>query len=164
MEMKFNDKTRNLIFLCLTGIVIICLFVVNNIGNKQDKVFAEEGNQYIYALHLIAENKVTEAEPLLKDLAEKHPDNYEVIWKYGTVHLLLKNFDQAQALFQEAQNDNVTLVRDPVFLAQYGEVLFNQGELEKAEIYLEESLRFNSAEEVKNAVITMLANIEQKDQ
>lgn len=164
MKAQFSDKSRNLIFICLIGIIIVCLFVVNNIGNKQDKVFADEGNQYKYALQLLSQNKATEAEPLLKDLADKHPDNYEVVWKYGTVQSQLKHFDQAQALFQKAQDENVTLVRDSVFLAQYGEVLYNLGDLEKAKVYLEESLKYNPNEQVSKSVNTLLGSIKSKDQ
>ncbi|EKN62799.1 tetratricopeptide repeat protein [Schinkia azotoformans] len=164
MKLQFSDKTRNLTFLCLTGIIIVCLFVVNNIGNKQNKVFAEESNQFKYALHLLSQNKVTEAEPLLKDLADKHPDNYEVIWNYGIVQLQLKNFEQARALFQQAQDENVTLVKNSAFLAHYGEVLYNLGDLEKARVYLEESLKFNPNEQVLNSVNNLLETIKNKDQ
>lgn len=162
MKLQFSDKTRNLTFLCLTGIIIVSLFVVNNIGNKQDKVFAEESNQFKYALHLLSQNKITEAEPLLKDLVDKHPENFEVIWTYGTVQSQFKNFDQARALFQRAQGLNVTLVKSPVFLAEYGEVYYNLGDLEKAKIYLEESLKFNPNEQVSNSVNTLLEDIKNK--
>lgn len=164
MNVKFSDKSRNLIFLCLIAIIVICLFIVNNIGNKQDKVFADEGNQYKYALQLLSQNKATEAEPLLKNLADKHPENYEVIWKYGTVQSQLKHFDQAQALFQKAQDENVTLVRDSVFLAQYGEVLYHLGDTEKAKVYLEESLKYNPNEQISKSVQTLLGSLESKDQ
>lgn len=164
MKVLISDKSRNLIFLSLITILIICVFVTNNIGKKQDKVFAEEGNQFKYALQLLSENKATEAEPLLKDLAEKHPENYEIIWKYGTVQSQLQNFEEAQVLFQQAQDENLTLVRNALFLAQYGEVLYNLGDLEKAKVYLEESLKYNPDEKVMDAINTMLENIKKKDQ
>lgn len=164
MKFAVSDKTRNIVFFILTTFIIICLFVVNNIGNEQDKVYAEESNKFKYAVQLLSENKVSEAEPLLKDLVEKHPENYEISWRYATTQSLLQNFEEAKALFQHAQDLNLTLVKDGTFLAQYGEVLYNLGEFDKAKVYLEESLKFNSNEQINKAVNTLLENIKQKDQ
>lgn len=163
MKVQFNDKLRNLTFFLIIVILSVCLFVTNNISKKQDKVFAEESNQFKYALQLLSEDKAQEAEPLLKDLSEKHADNYEIIWNYGTLQSHLKKYDMAEPLFQKAQKLNVLLVKNPLFLAQYGEVLYNLGEFEKSKVYLEESLKYNPDEKMIGVINTMLENIKQKE-
>lgn len=164
MKYQISDKSRNLIFFCFIAIIIVSLIVVNNIGSKQDKVFAEDIQRYNYALQLLSENKPSEAQPLLKELFEKYPDNYEVIWGYGIVQSQLRNFEQAHLFYQQAQEKNITLVRDPLFLVQYGELLLNLGEEEKAKVYLEESLKQNPSEQIINAANSLLGIISRIDQ
>lgn len=160
MLIQFNDQKRNIVFLVLITLIIVSIFIINNIGNKQDKVLAEENNQYRYALQLLSENKHTEAEPLLNELVEKHPNNDEIIWRYAAVQSNLKNYDKALPLFQKAQDLNVFLIKNSQFLAQFGEALYKAGELEKAKVYLNESVKQNPDEQTLKLVKSLLSEIE----
>lgn len=160
MKLEFSDKSRKIVFFLILVMITVSLIIVNNVSNKQDKAFSEDNAQYRHALQLLSEGKADEAAQFLTSLVEEYPDNPELVWKYATLLSQKKDYEKAQTLFHKAQDKNLFLIRDPLFLAQYGEVLYRNGDYQKAKVYLQETLNQYPNEELSKLVNSMLTEIQ----
>ncbi|NSL52043.1 tetratricopeptide repeat protein [Calidifontibacillus erzurumensis] len=157
---NISDSQRNIVFIGLLLIIVIGVFLTNYLGNKQDQIFQEDTNQYKYGLYLLKEKKITEAGQVLKPLVVKYNDNHEILRAYSIVQQYDRNYEEAAISLQKAQELNNFLIKDPTFLAQYGEVLYMIKDYKKAKVYLEEAVKLNPDKDILEAVNKLLYQIE----
>lgn len=137
IRVRLNEKHRKYILLSIVSIIIVSFIVAKFIGKSQDEQFKKEVDLYAAASSLVSERKYTEATPIIGELLKLKPDSEATSYLGSIVYANNGDFQQAAILMQKALDINPYKVEDPMFMLQFGEILFFTERYEDAKIVLE---------------------------
>lgn len=152
MNINFSGRTRNIIFIIFLAFTIFLTIIACSAAASQDKLFVADYNQYIKANQLLNQGKYAEAEPILADLAIKQKDTYQVLWLYGLCLAGNGRLAEGMDYMQKARELRPALLMNPIYLVQYGDMLYRMGDYSEAERYIKESTKYKqNSENTKRA-------------
>jgi len=157
-----NEKWSTFVFYSLLVFVLISIGFVRFEGKKQDKEFQEDYVQYQQAIEWVKQNKGEQALSLLKPLAKKYPERYNIMRYTGLAYALKNDFKSASTYYQKAIDKRPFLQVDPMFTLQFGQILYFNGEYEKSKAYLEKSKQLPGSEEYHPTIDMLLTSIHQQ--
>ncbi|HHY71910.1 MAG TPA: tetratricopeptide repeat protein [Bacillus bacterium] len=131
-----SSKTIQNIFYGTVILVIIGLVYTNIAGNKQDKTFKADSEQYEQALQMIQSEAVATGIEMLNELTAKYPEEYALYYQLGLAYSATTDYQKAALNFQKAIDSRPALLQDTQFTFRMGEALFHIGELETSQKYL----------------------------
>ncbi|MDI3329023.1 MAG: tetratricopeptide repeat protein [Alicyclobacillaceae bacterium] len=146
--MAVTGKTRNVFFYSVLGLSGIALLAAYNIGLQQDRMFLRDYQAYETARNQMAQGQFAQAEPLLKDVLQRHPDSYAVLWRYAACQKGLGRYEEADRYYTAARNQRPFLLKDQRFLLDYGDLLLQKGDVRRAREYLQAAKKANQNPEL----------------
>ncbi len=132
-----KNRLGTYIYASIICFVVITIIVANIRGNKQDEVYKQEIAQYESGLQLLAESKPQEAEVVFGELYKEHPERYNVTHFLGLAYGMENKFKEAENYYQKALKMRPFLQVNPVFMMQYGQILFANKQYKGAKLVLE---------------------------
>lgn len=135
--MSINESSRKYVLLGLIAFIIIGLIVSSFLGKKQDEVFETENFLYQQALQLYEAGEYTNAQNIISDLLVKKSDSEIINYLGGLIAASNQEYSSAAILMQKALDINPHLVEAPMFMIQFGEILFHAERFDDARIVLE---------------------------
>lgn len=156
-----TGRSRNLVFVLLLSIGVISLLAVGPGIERENAALLEDNRKYQEAQQFMQKSSYKEAAPLLTNLLQNHAYSYQIQWLYGLCLAGQGNWEQAGQHMEQARKIRPTLVTDQVFLVQYGEVLYHQGDYSRARRYLNESLKYTDRPDIIPIARQLLQQVEQ---
>ncbi|WP_409272390.1 tetratricopeptide repeat protein [Neobacillus sp. SCS-31] len=135
----------NIFFLLFVAIVVITITFVNITGNKQDKAFAESFQQYEYAISLLVktENKnstdIETSIKILKKLSKEQPESVAITRNLGMAYAMKEDYGSAARQYKKALELKPFLSTEPIFMLQFGEMLYFSNQKQEAKLVLEKA-------------------------
>ena len=105
-------------------------------AKSQDEQFANEDNLYAATASLVSEGKYTEATQYISELLHEQPSSESVNYLGAIVYANNGDYKQSSILMQKAMDINPYNVENPMFMLQFGEMLFSSERYEDAKIVL----------------------------
>ncbi|QOR66336.1 hypothetical protein IM538_21645 [Cytobacillus suaedae] len=163
-----KEKPFNYVVYLITIFTIITIIFSMKIGAKQEEEFLKDYQDYQTAIFHLSNNEFDKSNVLFEDLLKTHYKNYNVLKDYGLSLALSGKYSDSVTYYQKALDQRNALVRDPLFLAQFGEILYWNKDYNKSLIFLNESLRYtsdkNQIEVIKNLIKTVQQELNQTKQ
>lgn len=122
--MTFTEPKRKYILLGIIACIVMGLIVAKVMASKQDKEFLTEDILYQQATQLYTEGNYTEAMVYINDLLKAQPNSEAINYLGGLIAANNNETKQAVILLQKTLDINPHNVEDPMFMLQFGEVLF----------------------------------------
>ncbi|AEH46341.1 Tetratricopeptide repeat-containing protein [Parageobacillus thermoglucosidasius C56-YS93] len=159
---NMSEKMRRLCFLSTFVLIVLCVSYGIFKGKNQDQIYKNRYEQYIYAQHLLQEQKANEALPILKKLYRQYPDRYNIMRDLGLAYALAGDFSKASFYYDKALEQRPFLRIDPIFMVQFGEISYFNGEYAKAKVLLEEARQLAGSEKYHQRIDELLTSIQSK--
>lgn len=152
MNLSVEGKIRNYIFAAVLGVSFIGLFMAWAIGGEQDKDYRDNYHRYQQAIKLVDQQKYSEAQLILASLNADSQTSYQVLYLQAICAEKGGDFTAAAGFMHKVLETRPALLQDQTYLYRYGTILYHLGEYERAELYLQESLKYHAdAETTKEA-------------
>lgn len=151
---------RKLILLGLVLIVGIGTYYTYKQGEKQDKRFAEDYQNYQLSLTQMQEGNLDKAKEQLVKLHNQYPDQANITWNLGLSYAIEGDMNKAVLYYQKAVEQRPFIVQDPMFSMQFAEILYEKGEYTAAIQYLKHCKTIAISEEYTGRVDSLLAYLE----
>lgn len=149
MPINMTGRVRNYIFLVLSVITILSLFIAKSIANQRNIPLIRDYIVYQQALDLVDQNSFDKAEPLLNDLIKKYPDSHMLLLSYSRCLIQDGKLTEATEYLQKSREINPLLTYNTDYLVQYGTLLFKLGDYSKADQYFDQSKKMlNNPEKI----------------
>jgi tetratricopeptide (TPR) repeat protein len=159
---NMSEKMRRLCFLSIFALIALCVSYGILKGKNQDQVYKNQYKQYIYAQYLLGEQKVDEALPVLKKLYKQHPERYNIMRDLGLAYALTGDFSKASFYYDKALKQRPFLQVDSIFMVQFGEISYFNGEYLKAKVVLEKAKQLDGSQKYHQRIDELLASIQSK--
>ncbi|MFT9849636.1 tetratricopeptide repeat protein [Aneurinibacillus sp. REN35] len=143
MKEKTAGKMRNIVFYVLLSTLFAGVITSIILGEKQDKRFAQDSQLFNQANNELKQGNFSKSESVYNQLITKHSNSYILLWRYALSLSGQGKYKEANQYFLKAREIRPFLLRNPQFLAQYGESLYRSGDYKKAERYLIESQKIS---------------------
>lgn len=153
-------QRRNFIFLILLAVILIGLLTCGTEIERKNAVLLQDSWKYKQVQQLMQQGKPLEASRLQADLLNRHAYSYQLLWTYGLSMAAQGEWQPAGKYMEQARKVRPALVSEQIFLVQYGEVLYNLGDYDRASLYLQESLKYNKQAELIPIAQKLLQQIE----
>jgi tetratricopeptide (TPR) repeat protein len=147
------------IFYSVVPIVVISMFVAGISGSKQDAGYKADNDAYLQATKYIQNAQGQEALTIMKALYVKYPEATNIVRFLGLSYGLVKDYPSAVNAFDKVVELKPFMVKDAIFNAQFGEMLYNNKEYAKAKAYFAAALDNNINETYKPTVMNYLTRI-----
>lgn len=134
--MRFKDSTRKYILLGFIAFIVIGLVSAKVLAKKQDTQFSTEDLLYQQASQLYSEGNYSEASIFINDLLLAQPKSEAVNYLGGLIAANNGDYTQSAILLQKTMDINPHKIEDPMFMLQFGEVLFSAERYEDAKLVL----------------------------
>ncbi|KYG90270.1 hypothetical protein A0U40_08510 [[Bacillus] sp. KCTC 13219] len=134
--MHINEVTRKYILLGIVVLILGGLSVANVLASKQNTKFETEDFIYQQALQMYRSESYTEAKLLISDLLLEHADSEMINYLAGLIDASNGEYTSAAIYMQKALDINPHKVEEPMFMLQFGEVLFLSERFDDAKIVL----------------------------
>lgn len=141
--MQFTESTRKYILLGIVAFIIVGFITAKVFASKQDEEFLTEDMLYQQSTQLYSEGNYAEASNFINELLFKQPKSEAVNYLGGLVAANLGDYTQSAILLQKTLDINPHKVEDPMFMLQFGEVLFFAERHQDAKIVLEKCREWN---------------------
>jgi tetratricopeptide (TPR) repeat protein len=103
-----------------------------SIGKDDNQNFKSDFENYTKAIQLVQAKQTEQAIIIFKDLDGKYPKNVYINKYLGLAYTLEGDYKMGLSYFQECLAMNPATQLDPSFMLQYGQILYYNGEFEKA--------------------------------
>lgn len=134
--MQYSETARRYILLGLVGVIVIGIITANIVAKKQDDEFLLQDALYQQAKQAYNEQNFEQAVQLTTELLKMKPKAESVNYLGGLSAANIGNYEQAAILLQKTLDINPHKVEDPMFMLQFGEVLFSAERLKDAKVVL----------------------------
>lgn len=134
--MRLKESTRKYILLGVIAFIVIGLVSAKVLAKKQDTQFATEDLLYQQASQLYSEGNYSEASIFINDLLLAQPKSEPVNYLGGLIAANNGDYTQSAILLQKTMDINPHKIEDPMFMLQFGEVLFSAERYEDAKLVL----------------------------
>lgn len=135
--MRFRESTRKYILIGFVAFIIVGFITAKVLASKQDKEFLVDDTLYQQASQLYNDGNYPAAGELINDLLLRQPNSESVNYLGGLINANNANYNQSAILLQKTLDINPHKVEDPMFMLQFGEVLFFADRFEDSKIVLE---------------------------
>ncbi|MBD8037765.1 hypothetical protein H9635_13520 [Solibacillus sp. A46] len=135
--MRFRESTRKYILIGFVAFIIVGFITAKVLASKQDKEFLVDDTLYQQASQLYNDGNYPAAGELINDLLLRQPNSETVNYLGGLINANNANYNQSAILLQKTLDINPHKVEDPMFMLQFGEVLFFADRFEDSKIVLE---------------------------
>lgn len=135
--MRLTESKRKYILLGIVAFIIAGFITAKVLASKQDEEFLRDNLLYQQTSQLYNDGKFTEAENLVNDLLLRKPNSEVVNYLGAVITANLADYNRSSILLQKTLDINPHKVEDPMFMLQFGEVLFFVERYEDAKIVLE---------------------------
>lgn len=122
--MTFTEEKRKYILFGIIIFTIIGLVAAKTMASKQDKEFMTEDILYQQATQSYKEGNYTEAEVHINELLKLQPNSEVVNYLGGLIAANNNDVTRSVILLQKTLDINPHNVEDPMFMLQFGEVLY----------------------------------------
>ncbi|WP_156324650.1 tetratricopeptide repeat protein [Bacillus sp. FJAT-27245] len=134
----------NIIFLFFVVLTLITLITVNFTGKNQDKVFEESFQKYEYAISLLEKtdknsNEIETAIKILNDLNKQQPGSVAITQNLGIAYAMKEDYSSAARQYKKALEIKPFLSTEPIFMLQFGEMLYFSNQKQEAKLVLEKA-------------------------
>lgn len=150
---------ENLIFFIAVIIIVVVLLTAGQIGHTQDLKMQQTYATYQNAVKLIENQQGEKAIPYLVQLSKDYPGRHNVHHKLGVAYSQAGIYKEAEKQFEIALNLRPALIMQPLFNAQYGEVVYYLKQYEKSKAFFLESIRTGITGDLRTYVDQMLERI-----
>lgn len=147
MKTSITGKARNIIFIVFLSVLFVVILLTLARADGQNNLFLTDYRTYITASQLVNQDKYDQAKPLIEQLVQKHSDSYQVAWLYGLCLAGQGNYPEGSKYMKKAGEIRPALLGNHSYLVQYGEILYNLGDMSSAKLYLEESEKYGQDEQ-----------------
>lgn len=141
--MHLKNKTRKYILLGIIAFIFVGIIAANILANKQDATFETEEFIYQQAVQQYQSGNYAEAQKLIADLVVEKADSEQVNYLAGLIAASVGEYPSAAVYMQKALDINPHNVEAPMFMLQFGEVLFSAKRFDDAKIVLERCKEWN---------------------
>lgn len=145
--MNLKESTRKYILLGIVLFIAVGLVSAKILANKQDKEFATDDALYQQITQLYSEGNYEQAAMMSSELLIRQPKSEAVNYVGGLITANIGEYAQAAVLLQKTLDINPHKVEDPMFMLQFGEVLFFADRNDDAKIVLEKCREWGWAPE-----------------
>ncbi len=152
----------NLVFLLLLLFTLMYTLTALVTGANQDTTFNQNYSLLQDAGSMLDQRDPVQAEPILRQLLDKQPNSYIVLWDYGISLAGQGKLTDAEYFFARAEAERPFLVDNPTFLIQYGQVLYSEGKYAAAQKYLARLGKIPTDPKILQAAQPMLADLKTK--
>lgn len=135
--MHLLESKRKYILLGIVAFVLVGVIASKVLASKQNETFLEEDILYQQVSQLYSEDKFSEATLLGEELLKRQPKSEVVNYLNGLIAANNGEYHQSAILLQKSMDINPYKVEDPMFMLQFGEVLFLAERYEDAKVVLE---------------------------
>lgn len=135
--MQFTESTRKYILIGLIAFIIVGFITAKVLASKQDEEFLVDDTLYKQASQLYNDGNYAAAGELINDLLLRQPNSEIVNYLGGLISANKGDYKQSAILLQKTLDINPHKVEDPMFMLQYGEVLFFAERYKDSKIVLE---------------------------
>jgi tetratricopeptide (TPR) repeat protein len=162
MNLSFDGKMRNYIFMAILSLAIIIIIMASVVGGRQDRAYRDNYNRYQQASQLIKEQKYAQAQQILSHLDTDSQASYQVLYMQAFCAEKLGDLTAAAQLMQKARETRPAMLREQKYLVEYGIILYKSGDFEQAQLYLQESLKYSQDAATSQTARSYLAEIDKK--
>ncbi|WP_342473092.1 tetratricopeptide repeat protein [Metasolibacillus sp. FSL H7-0170] len=141
--MNISEKTRKYILLGLVVFILGGLLIANVLASKQNETFQTEDFLYQQAIQFYQAGNYDEAQKLIADLVAEKANSEMVNYLAGLNAASLGEYSAAAIYMQKALDINPHNVEAPMFMLQFGEILFSAERYDDAKIVLERCKEWN---------------------
>lgn len=135
--MHLSENSRKYILLGVVIFIVLGLIASKSLATKQDENFHEEDMIYQQVNQLYQEEKFNEAYLYLDEMLKRQPQSEVANYLGGLVSASMGEYHKATILFQKALDINPYKAEDPMFMLQFGEVLFLAESYSNSKVVLE---------------------------
>lgn len=135
--MQFTESTRKYILIGFITFIIAGFITAKVLASKQDEEFALDDLLYQQATQLYNEENYSVAGEKINVLLLRQPKSEMVNYLGGLISGNTGEYKQSAILLQKTLDINPHRVEDPMFMLQFGEVLFFAERYKDAKLVLE---------------------------
>lgn len=162
--MNLKESTRKYILLGIVLFIAVGLVSAKVLAKKQDTEFATDDAMYQQVSQLFSEGNYEQAAVLSTELLKRQPKSEVVNYMGGLIVGNTGEYAQAAILLQKTLDINPHKVEDPMFMLQFGEILFFAERYADAKTVLEKCREWGWAPETyptyQERVTELLTQIE----
>lgn len=160
MNINTSARARNYTFLFFTALTIIFLYIAHLAAIDRNKALLAEYQEYMTAKTLITQKDFNNAEKILTKFTVMYPQSFEVLWTYGLCIAQNGNLVKGAEYMEKAIELAPVIITFPKYLMEFGCVLFELGNYERAEKYFHEIKKYNPTAELNTTVDQYLEKIQ----
>lgn len=135
--MQLTESTRKYILIGLISFIVIGLITAKVFASKQDEEFLKDDILYQQTSQLLEEGNTADASIMINELLVRQPKSEAVNYLAGIISANNRDYKQSAILLQKTLDINPYKVEDPMFMLQFGEVLFLAERYEDTKVVLE---------------------------
>lgn len=135
--MHISENNRKYILLGVVIFIVLGLIASKVLASKQDEKFLEDDLIYQQVGQLYNEKKYDEASLYVNQMLERQPKSEVANYLGGLVSANNGEYQQASILLQKTLDLNPYKAEDPMFMLQFGEILFYSERYNDSKIVLE---------------------------
>lgn len=163
VKFKIGDHKRNHIFLAVVGTVLIILIIEFSAAARQNTANKKNYIHYQQAAKLMQQKQFSQAQMVLTQLDNHFKESYQVLFRLGICAEAAGDYATAANYMHKVQQICPALLMDQTFLFQYGQVLYRQGEYNKARLYFIQSQKYKGNSRTSKLAEEYLMQIEAKN-
>jgi len=153
-------EMRNKIFFSGLSVLVFVVLLTFGLGWGQEQGFKTDHELYQDVKLKLQQQNFRVALPELVTLLRNHPDSYLLNWDYAFANAKSGDNAAASHYYTQIRLLRPAMVQNPLFLVEFAEVLYIQGEGEKAQAYLTRAkLVSNNDPEVSKEADLLLGKI-----
>lgn len=135
--MHLSENSRRNILLSTVIFIVLGLIASNVIASKQDEKFLQKDMIYQQVSQLYNDGKYDEASLYIDEMLEGQPNSEVANYLGGLVTASIGEHHQATILLQRTLDINPYKAEDPMFMLQFGEILYFAERYSDSKIVLE---------------------------
>ena len=135
--MHLSENSRRYILLGIVIFIILGLISSKVLASKQDDKFLEKDMLYQQVSQLYNEEKYDEASLYIDEMLKRQPNSEIANYLGGLVTASIGEYHQATILLQKTLDINPYKAEDPMFMLQFGEILFFAERYSDSKVVLE---------------------------
>lgn len=139
--MYISENKRKYILLGVVIFIVLGLITSKVLASKQDEKFLKEDKIYQQVGQLYSEEQYEEAYLYVNEMLKRQPKSEIANYLGGLVSAKIGEYQQASILFRKTLDLNPYKAEDPMFMLQFGEILFY------AESYLDSKIVLEKCQE-----------------
>ena len=135
---NITGQQRNLIFYGFLSLSLVLILVLGIIASEQNTIWAQEDAMHKKGIEYIQAGEFDKADPLYQQLLaqERNQKSPNLYWEYGVCLASQEEYEKALPYYEQAQEKDMFLVNNSSFMYQWSKLLFENGQIDKAQNYL----------------------------